>query len=68
MSNNSSPGEGVALVDPPEVPAPPARRPPTPAGEDGATTPGGPTMVLLGLTAFITYKVWRHRRRRAGRG
>ena len=72
MSTNSSPNDVVVLTDEPAgaaqtTPEPPRPAPPTPAGEDGATTPGGPTMVLLFTAGFITYKVWRFRRRRANR-
>ncbi|MEH3132703.1 MAG: hypothetical protein PGN27_22330 [Mycolicibacterium neoaurum] len=65
MSDETAAGEAIALADPQEPPKP--RAPATPAGEDGATTPGGPVMVLVGVSAFITYKVWRYRRRRAHR-
>ncbi|MGW0157741.1 hypothetical protein ACWDUN_00310 [Mycobacterium sp. NPDC003323] len=64
MSTDSSAVDGVALADSPEAPLQPRPLGPTPAGEDGATTAGGPTMVLLFTAGFITYKVWRFRRRR----
>lgn len=69
MSTDSSPREGIALADVPadvpQAPELPRPLPPTPPGEDGATTPGGPTMVLVFTALFVTYKVWRRRRRRA---
>lgn len=71
MSTNSSPNDVAVLTGEPagaaQTPQPPRPAPPTPAGEDGATTPGGPTMVLLFTAGFVTYKVWRFRRRRANR-
>ena len=71
MSTNSSPNDVVVHTDEPagaaQTPEPPRTAPPTPAGEDGATTPGGPPMVLLFTAGFVTYKVWRFRRRRANR-
>lgn len=67
MSPESPPRADVEITDAP-APNPPHRArslPPPHTGEDGATTAGG--MVLFLISAFITYKVWRFRRRRAGR-
>ncbi|MGH3581029.1 MAG: hypothetical protein ACRDUB_05550 [Mycobacterium sp.] len=68
MSMDSSAGdaatavEELTLTDPHGLQPPPARHIPSP--DDGATTPGGPTMVLLGTGIYVAVKVWRYRRRR----
>ncbi len=69
MSTESPPSAAVEISDDP-APNPPRRAKPLPpphTGEDGATTAGGPNMVLLLVSGFIAYKVWRFRRRRASR-
>ena len=69
MTIDSSANEAVEIVDEPALHAADNLQPPrhVPSPDDGATTPGGPIMVLIGTTIYVTYKVWRFRRRRARR-
>ena len=70
MSTDSSVSDAVENTDGEFAATPqarPRRVPPVHTGEDGATTPGGPNMILLLLSGFIAFKVWRYRRRRASR-
>ncbi|MCV7251801.1 hypothetical protein H7J86_06475 [Mycobacterium hackensackense] len=52
--------EELTLTEPED--AAPTKHVPSP--DDGATTPGGPTMVLIGTGVYLAIKVWRYRRRR----
>ncbi|MCV7358948.1 hypothetical protein [Mycolicibacterium fluoranthenivorans] len=52
--------EELTLTEPED--AAPTKHVPSP--DDGATTPGGPTMVLIGTGIYLAVKVWRYRRRR----
>lgn len=69
MSMDGSTNDAVTAVEEPTLIEPSDPQPPTPprhipSSDDGATTPGGPTMVLLGTTIYVAFKVWRYRRRR----
>ncbi|MHA3022931.1 hypothetical protein ACXPWS_22065 [Mycobacterium sp. BMJ-28] len=66
MSMHSSASDAGTAVEEltltePDAPEPSAH---IPSRDDGATTPGGPTMVLLGTGIYLAVKVWRYRRRR----
>lgn len=68
MSTDGSASDAATAVEEltltePEDPQPPSPKH-IPSSEDGATTPGGPTMVLLGTGIYLAVKVWRYRRRR----
>jgi hypothetical protein len=72
MSMNGSASDAATAIEEltltePDDPQPPAPRH-IPSSEDGATTPGGPTMVLIGTGIFVAVKVWRFRRRRRRQG
>lgn len=66
MSMDSSAGDAATVVEEPALTEPDDATLPKyiPSPDDGATTPGGPTMVLLGTSIYIAVKVWRYRRRR----
>ena len=66
MSMDSSASDAATAVEELTLTEPDDATPPKhiPSPDDGATTPGGPTMVLLGTSIYIAVKVWRHRRRR----
>jgi hypothetical protein len=69
MSMDGSAGDAATAVEELTLTEPddpqPSKHVPSP--DDGATTPGGPTMVLLGTGIYIVVKVWRYRRRRRQR-
>jgi hypothetical protein len=68
VSNDAPAAATDTLTDPGPVsierpPAQPAGEP----GDDGATTPGGPTMILIltGIYVLVSWLRRRHRRRRS---